>query len=539
MIKLISFFSSIFLLVSIWGQPAGYNYGKQVLVDGTKVSGATDLIDFTILVSFIDPDLKTVANGGHVENNNGYDIIFTLAECGVTVLKHQIEKYNPSTGEFIAWVKLNKLNATSNTNIHMYYGNSSVSTDPSTSAAWNGNVAAVYHLSNNNFSDGTSNGMNAVNHSTTNLTGKIGDARSFNGAGYLNIADNGATSLDVTTLTMSAWIYPTNYNVASDRGIIVNKENIYEMGLKDNVGSIQAASTPGCWRWAGTEVIALNSWHKVTVIYSAGKQRHYVDGLWIEDFNDCSNPLSSNNSDIRIGARGGDGGAGSFFKGNIDEVKLSNREETADWIKTEYENQNSPSTFYTVSAEMTASALCIALPIELLFFDAELIDDNVLLKWSTLSETDNDYFEIQRSTDAVNWETIKKENGAGYSVSQISYKATDLYPLLNSSYYRLKQTDFNGNYTYSAIREVYYNNGFEKLKVYPNPAQNFLTVELENIGSYQISIYNSVGKKIAKINNEFSNNQAKLDLRNLPSGLYFLVLSKNNGVIRKTVKFSK
>ncbi len=538
MIKLISF--SVFILMSLVAltQPAGYNYGKQVLVDGTKVSGAIDLIDFTMLVSFVDPNLRTVANGGHVENNNGYDIIFTFAECGVTVLKHQIEKYNPVTGEYIAWVKVNKLNATSNTNIHMYYGNSSVNTDPSSPQTWNSNVAAVYHLSNNDFSDGTSNGMNGVNHSTGNIAGKIGDARSISNS-YINVAESGATSLDVTTLTMSAWIYPTDYNVVSDRGIIVNKEGIYEMGLRDNVGSIQAASTPGCWRWAGTEVIGLNTWSKVTVVYSTGKQRHYVNGVWIEDFNDCSNPLNSNDSDMRIGARGGDSYPSGYFKGSIDEVKISNREETADWIKTEYVNQNNPASFYTVSAEMTASALCIALPIELKSFEATLVEDKVLLNWSTISETDNDYFEIQRSGDGLNWTIINKTEGAGNSVSEIKYHATDLYPLQKTSYYRLKQVDFNGNYSFSSIQKIDYKNDFEDLKVYPNPAQNYIVVELEAINTYQLVVYNSVGKKIQLSNIPLADNQAKIDVSNLVSGFYFLEIVKNKGDLKKVVKFSK
>jgi len=530
------------LLFSVFAiaQPTGYNFGKQVLVDGTKVSGATDLIDFTMLVSFTDSDLRTVANGGHVENNNGYDIIFTLAECGVTVLKHQIEKYNPVTGELIAWVKVNKLNANSNTNIHMYYGNPTVSTDPSTSDAWNGNVAAVYHLSNSNFSDGTNNGMNAVNHNTGNVAGKIGDARSFNGTSeYLNILDNGVTSLDVTTLTMSAWVYTSDYNTISDRGIIVNKESIYEMGLRDNVGSIQAASSPGCWRWAGTTIIGLNSWNKVTVVYATGKQRHYINGVWLEDFNDCANPLNSNNADIRIGARGGDGGAHSFYKGNIDEVKFSNREETADWIKTEYVNQNNPASFYTVSGEMTASALCIALPIELVSFDASLINDKVLLNWRTSSETNNDYFEVQRANDALNWTVISEIDGAGNSVSEIKYETTDLNPLQKQSYYRLKQFDFDGGYSFSAIRSVYNKNGFEDLKVYPNPAQNFIIVELEAINSYQLTVYNSIGEKMFLSNSQLSDNQAKVNVASLSSGFYFLEIVKNGADFKKVVKFSK
>jgi len=126
-------FTLLFSPLITLAQPAGYSYGKQLLVNSAQVSGATNLTDFQMLVSFTDTDLRTIANGGHVSHANGYDIIFTLADCG-TVLDHQIEKYIATTGEYIAWVKIPTLLVASNTNIHMYYGNAAVSTDPSSTS---------------------------------------------------------------------------------------------------------------------------------------------------------------------------------------------------------------------------------------------------------------------------------------------------------------------------------------------------------------------------------------------------------------------
>lgn len=537
MIKTVIISIALLSFFSMFSQPLGYSYGKQILVDGTKVSGTVDLVDFTMLVSMTDLDLRSVSNGGHVESENGYDILFTYADCGITTLVHQIENYNPVTGNFIAWVKVNKLNATANTNLHMYYGNSSVTTTPSSSLAWHSDVGAVYHLSNNDFTDGTSNAMNATNISTGVVTGQIGEGRSFNGSSqYLNVSESGTTSLDVTTLTMSAWVYPTNYNVVSDRGMIVNKESRYEMGLRDNVGSIQAASQPGCWRWAGTEVVPLNTWSKVTVVYAGGAQKHYVNGVWIENFNDCSNPLGTNNADLRIGARGGDGSPGSYFRGNIDEVKIVGREESADWIATEYTNQNDPSTFYTKSIEMTASNLCFTLPIELSKFVAKKDNDNVILEWVTLSEIDNNYFEIERSSDYLNWKVINKVNGAGNSISEINYKEIDYSPLMGVSYYRLKQVDFNGSYSYSSIQSINRLNALESLNIYPNPVKSILTVELDLIGLYQVKVLNNLGQEI-KVDHTNEGNKFLINTNSLLPGIYFVEVS-NYGA-KKMEKFIK
>ncbi|MFK8045559.1 MAG: DUF2341 domain-containing protein [Crocinitomicaceae bacterium] len=146
--KLKRFLLATIILVSftsIHAQPPGYNFGKQLFINSSEVSGSTNLLDFVMLVNFTDADLRTTANGGNVQNTNGYDIVFTLGDCS-TLLDHQIEEYNPVTGEYIAWVKIPTLFATSNTNIHMYCGNSAVATDPPTTSVWGAEYAAVWNM---------------------------------------------------------------------------------------------------------------------------------------------------------------------------------------------------------------------------------------------------------------------------------------------------------------------------------------------------------------------------------------------------------
>ncbi|BDS11258.1 DUF2341 domain-containing protein [Aureispira anguillae] len=535
---LIGIISLMHLTVIALAQPTNYGFGKQIEIQSSQVSGTSTLSNFPLLVSFTDPDLRLVANGGKVENANGYDITFTLDDCN-TSLHHQIEKYDPATGEYIAWVNIPSLSASANTEIHMYYGNNAVTSNPSTKSIWGANVAAVYHLSNNDFDDATSNGMDATNHLTTNVAGKIGDARNFSGSGqYLNVAESGTTSLDLVELTMSAWIFPTNYNVVADRGMILNKESTYEMGLQDNTGAFQAAARPSCWRWAGTRIVPLSTWSKVTIVFAGGLQKHYVNGVFIESFVDCSNPLTLNDQDLRIGARGGNGAVGSYFIGNIDEVKITNREETADWIATEYNNQNAPSTFYTVSTEMMANDLCILLPTELRDFDCtKIADQTIQIEWETVSETNIDYFMIERSPNGLDWEVLGKVDGAGNSTELQHYKIFDYQALLPISYYRLKQVDLDGEFSYSEIRAVTTGKAQKSaLSIYPNPVTDQVILKAKEVEELsQIRLFNALGQDVTILVSLLEQNKTKaiLDLSNLGRGIYYIKTKTSSKRIQK------
>ena len=83
--------------------------------------------------------------------------------------------------------------------------------------------------------------------------------------------------LDVATVTMSAWVRPVEYDVAGDRGIIMNKEGSYEVGLEDGTGALQGAFSP-CWRWFGTTRVPAHEWTHVAASYDGVSESHYVAG---------------------------------------------------------------------------------------------------------------------------------------------------------------------------------------------------------------------------------------------------------------------
>lgn len=105
------------------------------------------------------------------------------------------------------------------------------------------------------------------------------------------------------------------------------------------------------------------------------------------------------------------------------------------------------------------------LPIELLYFNAEVLNEHVLLSWATASEINNDFFTIERTADMQNISKIATISGAGNSNITCNYSYTDYNPLTGISYYRLKQTDYDGSYEYSEWEAVNFSEKAEGLKI--------------------------------------------------------------------------
>ncbi len=122
------------------------------------------------------------------------------------------------------------------------------------------------------------------------------------------------------------------------------------------------------------------------------------------------------------------------------------------------------------------------LPIELLSFSAAVSASSsaVELKWSTATETNNDFFTMERSSNGSNYEVIEKIDGAGNSTQRKDYSMVDSFPIEGTSYYRLKQTDFNGDYEYFSSIAVEYSKAGSGciLTVYPNPCTSDCTISL-------------------------------------------------------------
>ncbi|MFN8143654.1 MAG: T9SS type A sorting domain-containing protein [Bacteroidia bacterium] len=187
----------------------------------------------------------------------------------------------------------------------------------------------------------------------------------------------------------------------------------------------------------------------------------------------------------------------------------------------------------------------IALPIELIYFKAKARSGVVDLTWATASEINNSYFTIERSSDGVNFIPIKQINGAGNSTVKLDYSAVDDQPLDGTSYYRLKQTDYDGQYSYSDIESV--KNGsknnlpsFEIKMIDPNPFQSSFKVGfiLDEKAPVSFTLLSMSGKVMAEESidtREGYNTFEFTDQTGLPSGMYIVVLKCNDKVASKKV----
>ncbi len=175
------------------------------------------------------------------------------------------------------------------------------------------------------------------------------------------------------------------------------------------------------------------------------------------------------------------------------------------------------------------------LPVELLSFSSSCENNNIELKWVTASETNNDYFTVERSPDAINWQVVTTINGAGNSNTVLNYNTTDTNPLEGISYYRLKQTDYNGDYTYSGIIAIScQENVIEIINIYPNPASDCFNYIIYSKEDKEISVCvtDALGvvviSKKENITKEL--NHKSLDVSGLAAAPYYLKVETLDGL---------
>jgi hypothetical protein len=165
------------------------------------------------------------------------------------------------------------------------------------------------------------------------------------------------------------------------------------------------------------------------------------------------------------------------------------------------------------------------LPIKLMEFSAEVKKRKVYLSWVSATEVNNDYYSLLRSEDGKEWNEIARIKGAGNSTEERYYNYTDEPEKEGVWYYRLKQTDFDGQFSFSEIKEVHIKLK-ALLKVFPNPAADFITIELDESKDFRISIYNTLGERIV-VPVMYQDSRAVLSTTLLPSGLYFFDVISN------------
>jgi hypothetical protein len=181
------------------------------------------------------------------------------------------------------------------------------------------------------------------------------------------------------------------------------------------------------------------------------------------------------------------------------------------------------------------------LPIELIDFSGNRSDDHVILNWSTASETNNNYFTLERSDAGGQFVAIGKVKGAGTSSQTLYYTFNDDGAPSSECYYRLKQTDFNGISAYSPVIFIRATGNFMVETVYPNPATDLLTVAVlhEKSVTVNLSVYDVLGKcvYVSSRSSAGANGAFNIDISKLAPGVY--VLKVEGGAVRSSHTFIK
>jgi hypothetical protein len=189
-----------------------------------------------------------------------------------------------------------------------------------------------------------------------------------------------------------------------------------------------------------------------------------------------------------------------------------------------------------VSATLKQEQL-IPLPATGLKLNAALNGSDVMLTWKTLSEIDTREFEIQRSTDGVNFTTIATKAAAGNSPVEVNYAHTDANMQALVYYYRLKLVDMDNDYSYSNVAVVRRAGSFKAVKIFPNPVASQLNIEFSNAkGDYMISLYNQAGQEVAAQRStiNYAVQYVTVERKQLPAGTYILkMINTESGEVFK------
>ncbi|MDA3883046.1 MAG: hypothetical protein PF481_07160 [Bacteroidales bacterium] len=182
------------------------------------------------------------------------------------------------------------------------------------------------------------------------------------------------------------------------------------------------------------------------------------------------------------------------------------------------------------------SLLGAPLPIELTRWDIQYLGNYVQLSWTTATETNNNKFIIERSQDGINWEKYVSVPGAGNSSSYVHYHEIDENPYTGISYYRLKQIDYDGTFTFSKVKSIQTN--FEhgqNIRVFCYVKNNIVTITGNNLSISDIYIRTTTGKDISPLTpiTQIDSLTFEIDFSNVAAGSYIIQTPYSQKIISK------
>ncbi len=314
----------------------GWQYRKQISIDHSQVAGNLD--SFPVFIHMIDSDLQAKAQP------DGGDILFMNGSGVATKLSH---------GELISWVNIS-LAAGEDTVLYMYYGNPNSTNAQAPTRVWDPSFVGVWHL--NDFQDSTNNGNHGSNYGSIPISGKLGDARCFDGADDYILVENDP-SLNFQTpnkFSISFWMKRDRLNTyesiiskgttayLAGYGVQIRENNTILLVLYD--GSHEHLFT-------SNQVIVDTNWHYITAVWDGTTRYIYIDGALDRSDNIGAVTVADDSKPLEFGHHYGYINGQNPYAGSIDEIQISKKNRNSDWIATSFLNQQNPSGFYNVGPE--------------------------------------------------------------------------------------------------------------------------------------------------------------------------------------------
>ncbi|MBC8094511.1 MAG: LamG domain-containing protein, partial [Akkermansiaceae bacterium] len=324
-----------------------------ITIDYTKVSG--NQTNFPVLINLTNASLQASALA------SGYDLLFTSAD-GTNKLDHEIESYTNSNGALVAWVEVPVLSSTEDTILYLYYGNAAAANQQNVAGTWNSNFKAVWHLkeTSGSFNDSTANANNGTDAvSATGKTGRIGSGQQFNGTNdYINAGTFDPSTADLTISFWAKWSGANgrHQTLIAKRDTWSGTDMRWQLARDVSIPDLRF-NTPAAAALFNVDVPDSTTWHSYVVTRSGTSCTLYKDGVAYGNTATLASYSSDTAAKVLIG---GVTDATEGWNGNLDEVRLVNVASSASWIATEYTNQNSPATFYSVSSVESAPATTLA-----------------------------------------------------------------------------------------------------------------------------------------------------------------------------------
>ena len=372
------------MAIFFWPQPAdaaawystpGWRYRKSITVHSAQVPN-TDQSGFPVLIN-----LATDSGLSAHAQTSGNDILFTSSD-GITQIPYEREKYTSGAGALVAWVRVPTLSHTADTVLYMYYGNSGASDQQQKTSVWDSNYKLVYHLGDASSPalDSTSNGNNGTQSGgvTFGAAGQIDGATTYANSGSLNEYISAASqplgsSSYLGSFTYHLWIRVTgSVTLASDTTSASGSYFLDRTAAQAGNPLLSLIAVSGShWGYqtryddgtgiGGPSGGTLTSggsgaWTHIEMVrdFANNLFRLYVNGAQVgTTASNSSKPLTP--STPKLG-RHATFGSPCWLNGLIDEFRIQSVARSADWIKTEYNNESSPGGFYAVGSEEVASS---------------------------------------------------------------------------------------------------------------------------------------------------------------------------------------